>query len=229
MCAFKIEIMKTIYTKFDKKAISGLPRVTFQGDIIVVTKAEETNRAVDYLLAQDILGVDTETRPSFTKGKRYDVSLLQVSTQDTCFLFRLHMTGMTPAIIRLLEDRTVPKVGLSWHDDLLQLHRRAKFKPGYFIELQDVAAKFGIEDKSLQKLYANLFRYKISKTQRLSNWEARELRDPQQVYAATDAWCCIQLYEEFLYLSDSHDYHLEVVVDEETKKVADNVSEQIVD
>ena len=125
------------------------------------------------------------------------------------FLFRLHLTGITPAIIRFLEDKTVPKVGLSWHDDLLQLHKRAEFKAGYFIELQDEAKKFGLQDMSLQKLYANLFHQKISKAQRLSNWEASELKDSQQAYAATDAWCCIKLYEELLRLKRDGDYELD--------------------
>lgn len=189
--------MKIIFTTFDKKAIGNLPRVLFPGKIIMVDKPEDTEAAVDYLLSQPLLGVDTETRPSFSKGHHYVVSLLQVSTHDTCYLFRLHLTGMTPAIIRLLEDTQVPKIGLSWHDDLLQLHKRAEFKAGHFIELQEVAKNFGIQDMSLQKLYANLFHQKISKAQRLSNWEAKELKDSQQLYAATDAWCCINLYEEF--------------------------------
>ena len=161
------------------REITGLPKVLFQGRIITIITPGETEKAVDYLLSQKILGFDTETRPSFKKGQRYEVSLLQVSTHDTCFLFRLNLTGITPAIIRLLEDKKVVKVGLSWHDDLLQLHRRAEFKAGNFVELQDVAEKFGIEDKSLQKLYANLFHMKISKAQRLSNWEQTILRDAQ--------------------------------------------------
>ena len=132
---------KTIYNKFDKHAIAALPRVTFPGRIITIISPGETEKAVDYLLSQSILGVDTETRPSFHKGKHYKVCLLQVSTHDTCFLFRLHLTGMTPAIIRLLEDRNVPKVGLSWHDDIHMLHERASFIPGNFIELQDVATE----------------------------------------------------------------------------------------
>ena len=198
--------MKIIFSSFDKKTVNSLPRILFPGKVIVIDKAEDTDAAVDYLLQQDILGVDTETRPSFSKGQHYQVSLLQVSTRDTCFLFRLHLTGMTPAVIRLLEDKKVPKVGLSWHDDLLQLHRRCEFKAGYFIELQDVAKEFGI--MSLQKLYANLFHQKISKAQRLSNWEAHELKDSQCLYAATDAWCCINLYEEFERLNEASDYEI---------------------
>lgn len=201
--------MKIIFTKFDKKAIGNLPRVLFPGKVVLIDKAEDTEEAVDFLLSQPILGVDTETRPSFSKGRGYHVSLLQVSAQDTCYLFRLHLTGMTPAIIRLLEDKAVPKIGLSWHDDLLQLHKRAEFTPGNFVELQDVAKRFGIQDMSLQKLYANLFHQKISKAQRLSNWEASELRESQQLYAATDAWCCIKLYEEFNRLVSEGGYELD--------------------
>lgn len=201
--------MKIIFTKFDKKSINSLPRILFPGKIVLIDKAEDTKEAVNFLLSQPILGVDTETRPSFSKGRGFQVSLLQVSTHDVCFLFRLHLTGITPAIIRFLEDKTVPKVGLSWHDDLLQLHKRAEFKAGYFIELQDEAKKFGLQDMSLQKLYANLFHQKISKAQRLSNWEASELKDSQQAYAATDAWCCIKLYEELLRLKRDGDYELD--------------------
>ena len=201
--------MKIIFTKFDKKSINSLPRILFPGKVVLIDKAEDTEDAVNFLLSQPILGVDTETRPSFSKGRAFQVSLLQVSTYDVCYLFRLHLTGITPAIIRFLEDKRVPKVGLSWHDDLLQLHRRAEFKPGYFIELQDEAKKFGLQDMSLQKLYANLFHQKISKVQRLSNWEASELKDSQLAYAATDAWCCIKLYEELLRLKRDGDYEID--------------------
>jgi len=209
--------MKILFKKFDKREITGLPKVLFQGRIITIITPGETEKAVDYLLSQKILGFDTETRPSFKKGQRYEVSLLQVSTHDTCFLFRLNLTGITPAIIRLLEDKKVVKVGLSWHDDLLQLHRRAEFKAGNFVELQDVAEKFGIEDKSLQKLYANVFGQKISKRQRLTNWEIDVLNDKQKQYAATDAWSCINLYEEIERLRKTGDYNL-VVSEEEREK-----------
>lgn len=205
--------MKIIFTSFDKHTITDLPRIAFPGEIVTVSKPEDTEAAVDFLLSQEILGMDTETRPSFVKGHQHQVSLLQVSTHEVCYLFRLHLTGMTPAIIRLLEDKSVKKVGLSWHDDLLQLHRRAEFKPGLFVELQDVAARFGIQDKSLQKLYANLFHQKISKAQRLSNWEASELKEAQLMYAATDAWCCIRLYEEFERLGATKDYELNELSD----------------
>ncbi len=218
--------MKTIFKKYDKHAIAGLPRVTFQGEIKVIDTLENVEAAIDYLLGQEILGVDTETRPSFKKGVSYEVGLLQVSSQDVCYLFRLNRIGMPPAVIRLLTDTVVPKIGLSWHDDLHQLHRRADFVPGNFVDIQDVASDFGVMDMSLQKLYANLFHQKISKAQRLSNWDAAELRDSQKVYAATDAWACINLYNEFIRLRQSLDYVLvEPVVEESAEKNVESASE----
>lgn len=208
---------KVIYNKFNKHDITDLPVASFQGRIVVITSAGETEKAVKFLLSQPILGVDTETRPSFHKGDNFKVALLQVSTEDICFLFRLNKTGMTPAIIRLLENTDVPMIGLSWHDDILSLKRRKEFKPGRFIDLQNLVGQLGIEDLSLQKLYANIFGKKISKRQQLTNWDRDTLDDRQKLYAATDAWACIQLYKEIKYLIESGDYVLEKVVEEETE------------
>jgi ribonuclease D len=211
---------KTIYSKFDKKVITDLPTVLFSGRIITIISEADADKAVEYLLSCDILGVDTETRPTFHKGDQHKVALLQVSSRDTCFLFRLNNIGLPPSIIRLLEDKTVPKIGLSWHDDILSLHRRAEFIPGYFIDLQNIVGKVGIKDLSLQKLYANLFHQKISKRQRLTNWEADVLNDKQKQYAATDAWTCINLYEEIKRLDMTKDYELIVVEEPKSEIIA---------
>ena len=200
--------MKEIYNKYDKTAIAELETVTFEGRIVVVLNEFEARRAVNYLLSQKILGVDTETRPSFRKGAMHQVALLQVSSYDVCFLFRLNYTGITPSIRRLLEDTTVPKIGLSLRDDLMMLHRLGEFETGWFIDLQDHVREIGVEDMSLQKLYANFFGKKISKRQRLTNWEADVLSDKQKQYAAIDAWSCIMLYEELQRLEETGDFVL---------------------
>jgi ribonuclease D len=199
---------KIIYNKYDKHLISDLEVAQFEGRIIVILTSGETEKAVRYLLAQPMLGLDTETKPSFKRGQQNTVALLQVATEDTCFLFRLNHTGMTPALKRLLEDTTVKKIGLSWHDDLNALHRLDKFNAGTFIDIQTYVRELGIEDQSLQKLYANLFERKISKRQQLSNWEADVLNDKQKLYAATDAWACLQLYKELTRLLTTKDYQL---------------------
>lgn len=205
---------KTIFSRYDKSKIGELPKVLFEGRIVVVLTESEAQKAVDYLLAQPILGVDTETRPSFKKGKINKVALLQVSSHEVCFLFRLNQLGISPAIKRLLEDKKVPKIGLSWHDDLKMLHKAGDFEAGNFIDLQDHVREVGVEDLSLQKLYANFFGKKISKRERLTNWEADILLEKQKQYAATDAWACIMLYEELMRLEQTGDYELIKVIDD---------------
>ncbi|MBR4920611.1 MAG: 3'-5' exonuclease domain-containing protein 2 [Prevotella sp.] len=211
---------KIIYSKYNKTKIGGLPRVVFEGHIVVVTTEGEAEKAVNYLLSRPILGIDTETRPSFKKGQVNEVALLQVSSHDMCFLFRLNVIGMTPAVIRLLEDTTVPKIGLSLRDDMMMLGRRAAFQQGNFIDLQNHVEEIGVEDMSLQKLYANFFGRRISKRDQLSNWEAEILNEKQKIYAATDAWACIMLYEELMRLEQTGDYEL--------IKVEENVQENTV-
>ena len=201
--------MKVIQNKYDKKNIPTLPRVLFEGRIIVICTETEADKAVEYLMKQSILGFDTETRPSFKKGRIHQVALLQVATHDTCFLFRLNRTDVTDSIVRLLEDQHITKVGLSLHDDFRMMQHRRKFTPGTFIELQKEIKAIGIEDMSLQKIYANLFGMKVAKTQQLSNWEADTLNAAQQQYAATDAWACIQIYEELVKMKKTGDFVLE--------------------
>ena len=199
---------KTIYSKYDKTKIPELPRVLFEGRIVVVITEQEAEKAVRFLLSQRLLGVDTETRPSFRRGQLNQVALLQVWGGDICFLFRLNQLGMSPAVKQLLEDTTVPKIGLSLRDDLMMLHKLGDFNTGNFIDLQDHVREIGVEDLSLQKLYANFFGQRISKRERLTNWEADILQDKQKAYAATDAWACVMLYEELMRLEKTGDYVL---------------------
>ena len=152
---------------------------------------------------------DSETRPSFTKGQIHKVALLQISSEEHCFLFRLNLTGLTLPVITLLENPSVTKVGLSLRDDFMMLHKRAPFEQHACIELQEYVRTFGIQDKSLQKIYAILFGEKISKSQRLSNWEAEVLTPSQQQYAATDAWACLNIYNRLQELKRTGDFEIE--------------------
>ncbi len=217
---------KLIYNKFDKPTIATLRRVVYHGKIVVINTPDEAEAAVNHLLLQPILGLDTETRPSFTKGRHFKCSLLQVASKSICFLFRLNHIGMCPAVMRLLGDKTVTKVGLAWRNDLLALREVGEFEPGTYVDLQDMVREIGIEDQSLVKIYANLFGERISKADRLSNWERDNLKDTQMIYAAIDAWTCVQIYEEVLRLKATGDYEL-VVRQEEIKQEHDeaNISE----
>ena len=196
---------KNIYNHIDKSWLNTLPMVKFQGRIVVVLNESEAEKAVNYLLTCNILGIDTETRPTFKKGQQHKVSLLQVSTHDICFLFRLKLIKQKSSIIRLLS-----------------LHRLFDFTPGCFIDLQNHVKTIGIEDLSLQKLYANFFHLRISKSQQLSNWDADILNEKQRLYAATDAWACIQIYEEYIRLSESKDFNL--IINDKDEQLPENIS-----
>lgn len=201
--------MRQLFIKTDKTFIPPLPRFAFEGRIIVIQSESEAQRAVDYLRNSPILGIDTETRPTFKRGESHKVALLQIANEEICFLFRLNEIGFLPCLIELLSDPKVLKVGLSLQDDFMMLRRRENdFKPANCIDLQDYAKQMGIEDMSLQKLYANVFHMRISKAARLSNWEADVLSDSQKVYAATDAITCIQLYKELHRLNESKAFEL---------------------
>jgi ribonuclease D len=201
--------MRVIQAKYDKQKIQELPCVRFEGRIIVIFTERDADKAVDYLMRQPLLGIDTETRPSFQKGRTHQVALLQVATHDTCFLFRLNKIGIPDSVIRLLEDNTITKVGLSLQDDMHMLNLRRSFVPGTFVELQKEVKDIGIDDNSLQKIYANLFGGRISKNQQLSNWEADILTEAQQRYAATDAWACIKIHEEVARMKQSGNFVVE--------------------
>ena len=155
--------VKILYSKFDKKAIPELPKVEFGGRIIVIQTAGEADRAVNYLMQFPQLGIDTETRPNFKPGGMNPVALLQVSTPEACFLFRLNRFGLTDSLVQLFTSEVVEKIGLSLHDDWAQLRKRKDFQPVNYVELQDYVKPFGIKDMSLQKLYANFFGQKISR------------------------------------------------------------------
>ncbi len=200
---------KLIKRAISKAEISVLPVVTFEGRIVTIQTVTDAEKAIDYLLTQKMVGVDTETRPSFVSGKSYKVSLLQVSTDEVCFLFRLNYIGFPQCIQRFIEDEKVMKIGLSLKDDFGALHKRSNFEPGEFIELQEYVRQFGIDDLSLQKIYAILFGQRISKNQRLSNWEAEVLNDRQKIYAATDAWACLMIYRYMENLRQTGDYQIE--------------------
>lgn len=179
-----------------KEEMSGLPRTTFQHRIILVDTPEKADEAFNVLEGCEIVGFDTETRPAFQKGKVNKTALMQISTDSECYLIRINKLGIFPRLKNFLENSAVKKVGLSLRDDFLVLNRSGEYMPEGFIDLQKIMPAYGISDLSLQKIYAILFGEYITKHQRLTNWEAAELTEPQQRYAAMDAYACLQIYKQ---------------------------------
>ena len=181
--------------KIDKAELAKLPAEEFPGRIELVQTPAAAIKAIRFLMDQPLIGFDTETRPTFRKGESHNVALMQLSTPDICFLFRLNRLGLIPELQALLENESIIKIGLSTKDDFHVLRRLAPVEPRGFIELQSWVKQYGIGEASLTKIYALVFGKRISKAQRLTNWEATELTPAQQRYAALDAWACLRIYQ----------------------------------
>lgn len=178
-----------------KEQLATLDRVSFNGNIHIVDTLPKLNMAITKLKEHNTLGFDTETRPSFKKGISHSVALMQISTLTDCYLIRINKIGMPSTLRMFLEDGTITKVGLSLKDDFGVIHKGYDAEMSGFVDLQKIVPTFNIADASLQKIYAILFDKRISKGQRLSNWEADTLSGAQQEYAAIDAWACLKIYQ----------------------------------
>ncbi len=186
--------------RIDKDKLRSLPRASFAGSISIIDTKAKLRQALKELKGVKLLGLDTETKPIFEARKRRDVCLLQLATTEHAYLFRLNKIGLDQALIRLLSDKEIVKVGLSLQDDCRALKRLGAFIPASFIELQRLCPGYGIYDSSLQKIYAITCEKYLSKSQRMSNWEVEELSDAQQQYAALDAVACLEIYNKLMSL-----------------------------
>lgn len=190
-----IPMISEPFISISKEQLSQLPSAEFKGKLCLIENESDISAAIADLRNSDVVGFDTETRPSFKKGQTHTVSLIQLSTRSTCYLFRINHTGLDSRIVDFLEDPGVLKIGLSIHDDFHNLNKLQALNPQGFIDLQNYVKDFGIADNSLTKIFAVLFGKRISKGQRLTNWEAEHLTDSQQAYAALDAMACIEIYD----------------------------------
>jgi ribonuclease D len=170
----------------------------FKGEIVLVDNLKTFYKVFPRLLKSDLLGFDTETRPTFKKGKKNSVSLIQLSTEDLACLFRINKIGIPNELVDLLSDHAIIKAGVAVHDDIRFLKVVRKFAPEGFVDLQTLVKDFGIQSSGLKKLAAIVLGFRISKRQQVTDWEAEQLSEAQQIYAATDAWVCHQIYKKLV-------------------------------
>ncbi len=182
--------------KIDKETVNNLPICAFEGETFVINEPQQVADAMTYLNAQTIVGVDTETRPSFVKGQHYPVALAQIATEERCYLFQLSRIGMPQELADFFANPNIRKVGLAFKDDLIALRHRRNFTPQNCVDIQRMVGQYGILDLGLQKIFAICFGKKISKSQQLTNWDNIELTPEQARYASTDAWATLLIYKE---------------------------------
>lgn len=172
---------------------------SFGGSIFFIDTIGKFYEVLPLLKKHKILGFDTETKPCFKRGVTHKVALLQLSSNDEAFLFRLNTIGLPEELAEILSNPEVIKTGAAIHDDIKLLQIRRKFQPGGFVELQTLVGKYGIKDLGLKKMAAIVLGFKISKRQQVTNWDAKELTGLQILYAATDAWICYRIYRTLVY------------------------------
>lgn len=204
----------TFQPTISNEQTAELPSARFDGHIVIVDREEQIEEVCRDLSQQSIIGFDTETRPSFKVGVTNKVALLQLSTPERCYLIRLCRTKLHNALLKILGNPNIIKIGADVLGDLRSLHALRHFRERGFIDLQHIASAWGIEEKSLRKMSAIVLGQRVSKAQRLSNWEASTLTPQQQQYAATDAWICIKIYEKLLATEPITEPRIEEVISE---------------
>jgi ribonuclease D len=182
-------------TTITNDEINELELQQYEGKIIVVSEENKIKKALDEIRKQRVVGFDTETKPSFKKGVRHDVSLMQVAVEKKVFLFRINYTGITHEMAEFLADENIKKIGVALRDDIKDLRMMKDFIPGGFVEFSHLVKDVGIESNGLRKLTAIILGFRISKSAQTSNWENETLTEKQLTYAATDAWVCLQMYK----------------------------------
>lgn len=178
-----------------KEEINELPLGQFEGNIYLIDSLDQVEDAVDFLEDQQVIGFDTETKPSFRKGQFNHVSLLQLSTSEQAFVFRLNKIGFPDSLRNVLEKENLIKIGAAVNDDLKGLGKLTdSFYPQSFFDLNDELKKVGFHNVGVRNLCGMVLKIRISKTEQVSNWEAEQLTERQLRYAATDAWACLEVF-----------------------------------
>jgi len=177
-----------------REEVEGLELIQYEGPIRVIDSKEVFHREIEQIKQHPVLGFDTETKPSFKKGKFNPTSLIQLATADKAWIIRISRIGYPKELLELLSREEVLKVGVGLTDDLRRLRTDFHFEPAGFLDLQQYAEAFRIDEKGLKKLTAIVLGRRISKSQQVSNWDADQLTEAQLRYAATDAWICLEIY-----------------------------------
>jgi len=186
--------------RISSEEVNALPMRAYEGEIILIDSLKDVEAAVLEISQYSVVGFDTESRPAFTKGESYPISLLQFATPQKAYLFRINLIGMPSQVNKLLSNPKLIKLGIALHDDVKDLRKLGVVNPSGFKDIHSLIKDKGVVNTGLRKLAAMILGFRISKSQQTSNWENEVLNERQQVYAATDAWVCLAIYDKLMEL-----------------------------
>lgn len=182
-----------------KDEVMELPLKHYEGKIVMAANDQQIEEALQEINQSEIVGFDTEAKPTFVKGQIRNIGLIQVATENKVFLLRVHKVGVSDALHKFLENDKLLKVGIGLKDDFNLLDRLRSFTPQGFLDLNDTFEELGAESIGARNLAAMILEIRISKSAQTSNWEVEQLSQKQLNYAATDAWICLEIYEKLKY------------------------------
>ncbi len=185
--------------RITKQDINDLPLFKYEGKTVIAADEKQIDKAIFEIEKHDLVGLDTETKPTFKKGQFNHVALIQIAVPEKVYLLRIHRVGITNTLANFFSNDKIIKVGIALDDDLIALNKRRRFNPGGFLDLNKIAPTLGIENIGARNLSALLLNFRISKNQQVSNWENPILTQHQIKYAASDAWICLEMYNKLNY------------------------------
>jgi ribonuclease D len=188
-----LRIMKTI----TKDEIAGLAIGRYEGTICLVASAQDLERAMQVIRAEQVVGLDTETKPAFQKNQFHLPCLVQIATASEVYLFQLRRMEFSGVLAEVLENPALIKAGVGLANDLSSLKKVFPFEPQNIVDLSRVAQRHGIKQSGIRNLAARLLGFRVSKGSATSNWDRSQLTPKQIAYAATDAWVCRELFLRF--------------------------------
>jgi ribonuclease D len=185
------------YKKLSKNEINSLPQIKFNGDVEVLSSNDNVQAAVNYLMNYDLIGFDTETKPTFVKGPLNPPSILQLACIDKVYIFQLDNESLYKKLFPILSNENITKCGVSVDRDLIELMYLSPFDPLSFVDLGNIARDHDVPHHGLRGLVAMFLKHRISKGAQISDWSKTVLSQSQITYAATDAWISLKLFEAF--------------------------------
>ena len=180
--------MDILRRRLTSDEINDLPLYHYTGPVLVIRSLNDWKQALPDLQDENLLGFDTETRPSFRKGRRNAPALIQLATARSVYLVQLANLPFGAPVAEILANPSQVKAGVGIGDDMRDLARLHAFEPAGLVDLGGVARAHRLSSQGLRTLAANLFGWRISKGSQCSNWSLKELTPRQIVYAATAAW-----------------------------------------
>ena len=185
------------YKKLSKNEINSLPQIKFNGDVEVLSSNDNVQAAVNYLMNYDLIGFDTETKPTFVKGPLNPPSIMQLACIDKVYIFQLDNENLYKKLFPILSNENITKCGVSVDRDLIELMYLSPFDPLSFVDLGNIARDNDVPHHGLRGLVAMFLKHRISKGAQISDWSKTVLSQSQITYAATDAWISLKLFEAF--------------------------------